>query len=52
MSAPDALADILRQVRRIELRTRRLVASLTSGGYRSAFRGTGLEFEGQAFPGQ
>ena len=45
MSAPDALADILRQVRRIELRTRRLVASLTAGGYRSAFRGTGLEFE-------
>ena len=42
---PDALADILRQVRRIDLRTRRLVSSLTAGGYRSAFRGTGLEFE-------
>ena len=42
---PDPLAGILRQVRRIELRTRRLVASLTAGGYRSAFRGTGLEFE-------
>ena len=42
---PGGLADILRQVRRIELRTRRMVASLTGGGYRSAFRGTGLEFE-------
>lgn len=39
------LADILRQVRRIELRTERMVSSLTAGAFRSAFKGTGLEFE-------
>jgi uncharacterized protein (DUF58 family) len=44
-AAADGLNDVLRQVRRIDLRTRRLVAALASGGYRSAFRGTGLEFE-------
>ena len=43
-SAPD-IADILRQVRRIELRTERLVSSLASGGYRSAFKGQGMEFD-------
>lgn len=36
--------DILRQVRRIELGTRRLVESLFSGEYRSVFRGRGVEF--------
>ncbi len=35
---------ILRQVRRIELGTRRLVESLFSGEYRSVFRGQGIEF--------
>ena len=39
------LADILRQVRRIELRTEKLVSSLAAGAFRSAFRGSGLEFE-------
>jgi uncharacterized protein (DUF58 family) len=39
------LADILRQVRRIELRTERLVSSLAAGRYRSAFRGQGMEFD-------
>lgn len=39
------VADILRQVRRIELRTERLVTSLASGGYRSAFKGQGMEFD-------
>lgn len=39
------LSEILRQVKRIELRTEKLVSTLASGGYRSAFRGTGLEFE-------
>lgn len=40
-----SLQEILRQVRKIELRTERLVSSLSAGRYRSAFRGTGLEFE-------
>lgn len=39
------VAEILRQVRRIELRTARLVTSLASGGYRSAFKGQGMEFD-------
>ena len=37
-------ADVLRQVRLIELRTRRLVTTLFSGEYRSVFRGQGIEF--------
>lgn len=41
---PD-VSDILRQVRRIELRTERLVTSLAAGGYRSAFKGQGMEFD-------
>ncbi len=37
-------ADVLRQVKNIELRTRRLVTNLFSGEYRSVFRGHGMEF--------
>ena len=37
-------ADILRQVRRIEVRTRRLVDSSFAGEYRSLFKGQGMEF--------
>ncbi len=37
-------ADVLREVRRLELRTRGLVDSLFSGGYASIFHGRGLEF--------
>ncbi|HET6233029.1 MAG TPA: DUF58 domain-containing protein [Longimicrobiaceae bacterium] len=40
----DALADVLRQVRRIELRTRGLVTSRFSGEYHSVFKGQGIEF--------
>jgi uncharacterized protein (DUF58 family) len=36
--------EILRQVRRVELRTRRLVNSLFSGEYHSVFKGQGIEF--------
>jgi uncharacterized protein (DUF58 family) len=36
--------EILKQVKRIELRTRGLVSSLLSGEYRSVFRGLGMEF--------
>ncbi len=37
-------ADVLRQVRRIEVRTRRLVDSTFAGEYRSLFKGQGMEF--------
>jgi len=37
-------ADVLRQVKHIELRARRLVTTLFSGEYRSVFRGQGIEF--------
>ncbi|HEX4934119.1 MAG TPA: DUF58 domain-containing protein [Gemmatimonadaceae bacterium] len=36
--------DVLRQVKLVELRTRRLVNSLFSGEYRSIFKGQGMEF--------
>ncbi len=36
--------EVLRQVKRIELRARRLVNTLFSGEYRSVFRGQGIEF--------
>jgi uncharacterized protein (DUF58 family) len=36
--------EVLRQVKGIELRTRALVNSLFTGGYRSVFRGQGIEF--------
>jgi len=39
------LAALLRQVKRIELRTQRLVSALSAGRYRSAFRGQGMEFD-------
>lgn len=37
-------AEVLRQVKGIELRTRALVNSLFTGEYRSVFRGQGIEF--------
>lgn len=40
-----ALADILAEVRRIDLQTRRLVTGVMAGGYLSVFRGAGVEFE-------
>jgi hypothetical protein len=36
--------EVLRQVRRIELRTRGAVDSRFSGEYQSVFKGQGLEF--------
>ena len=41
----DSLTEVLRQVKKIELRTNRLVSSLAAGPYRSAFRGQGMAFE-------
>ena len=37
--------DILAQVRRIQVRTSRLVTDVMAGGYTSVFRGTGIEFD-------
>ncbi|MHC5212413.1 MAG: DUF58 domain-containing protein [Planctomycetota bacterium] len=37
--------EILRAVRRVQLRTRRTVTDMVAGGYRSVFRGSGMEFE-------
>ncbi len=42
--APVVGPEVLRQVKQIELRTRRLVGSLFTGEYRSVFRGQGIEF--------
>lgn len=39
------LAALLREVRRIHLRCDRLVADEFAGGYRTAFRGAGVEFD-------
>ncbi len=41
----DGLAELLREVRRIEVQSRRLVAGAMAGGWRSVFRGAGLEFD-------
>ena len=39
------LAEILEEVRRIELQSRRLVTDVMAGGYVSVFRGAGVEFD-------
>ncbi|MBU1107201.1 MAG: DUF58 domain-containing protein [Candidatus Riflebacteria bacterium] len=38
--------ELLKEVRRIEIKTRHLVDSLYSGSYRSVFKGRGIEFAG------
>jgi uncharacterized protein (DUF58 family) len=38
-------AEVTRQVRRLQLRSRRAVQTLLGGEYRSAFKGAGLSFE-------
>ncbi len=43
LGAPAPL-DVLQQVRRLELRMRRLVNSRFAGEYRSAYKGQGMEF--------
>lgn len=37
--------DVLRQVRRVQIRARRAVQSLVGGEYHSAFKGAGINFE-------
>jgi uncharacterized protein (DUF58 family) len=39
------MQDILQKVKRLEIKIRRLVSSHFSGEYRSAFKGSGLEFD-------
>jgi uncharacterized protein (DUF58 family) len=41
----QSLAEILEEVRRIELQSRRLVTDVMAGGYVSVFRGAGVEFD-------
>ncbi len=36
--------EALKEVRRVQIRTKHLVETLLAGAYRSAFRGTGMEF--------
>ena len=38
-------AEVMRQIRRLQLRARRAVQTLLGGEYHSAFKGTGLSFE-------
>jgi uncharacterized protein (DUF58 family) len=39
------LAEILDEVRRIDVQTKRLVTGVLAGGYASVFRGSGVEFD-------
>ena len=42
---PSVDPELLKEVRRIQLRTDKLVTDVVSGGYSSVFRGSGIEFE-------
>ena len=44
LSAEERLGDVLLDVRRVELRAARMITDVLSGGYRSTFRGLGVEF--------
>lgn len=41
----DATRELLKKVRKIEIRTRRMVNNLFGGEYHSSFRGQGMEFD-------
>lgn len=41
----DPTESLIRRARRVEIKSRRLVSLAMTGEYRSAFRGTGVEFE-------
>ena len=47
MTSPsdDDKREMLRQVRRIQVRTDRMVTDVMAGGYSSVFRGSGIEFD-------
>src|SRR4026209_1376319 len=38
-------AEVMRQIRRLQLRARRAVQTLLGGEYHSVFKGTGMSFE-------
>lgn len=44
LAAEPPSPELLAQVRRIEIRARRLASTLLTGDYRSVFRGAGIEF--------
>lgn len=44
LAAEPPSPELLAQVRRIEIRARRLASTLLTGDYRSVFRGSGIEF--------
>src|SRR5215470_1528787 len=37
--------DVLKAVRRIQIRTRRIVSDIVAGEFRSVFKGSGIEFD-------
>ncbi|MHC4817563.1 MAG: DUF58 domain-containing protein, partial [Planctomycetota bacterium] len=39
------LAELLEEVRRIDVQASRLVTAVMAGGYSSVFRGSGIEFD-------
>lgn len=41
----DTASEILKRVRRVELKTRRMASETFAGGYQSSFRGQGLDFD-------
>lgn len=43
--APNSTSALVRRVRRIEIRTRRLVTDAMVGAYHSVFKGQGMDFE-------
>lgn len=45
MAPPTSPAEILKRVRRLEMKLRRLVSEIFLGAYESIFKGQGLEFE-------
>lgn len=45
MSVPTISEAVLRAVHDLDLRTRRNISSLLAGNYRSAFRGSGMQFK-------
>ncbi len=44
-ASDDDRREMLRQVRRIQVRTDRMVTDVMAGGYTSVFRGAGIEFD-------
>jgi uncharacterized protein (DUF58 family) len=44
-AADDELAELLAEVRRIDVLSKRLVTDVMAGGFSSVFRGSGLEFD-------